>query len=68
MNRKFSIEAELQFVTAFGNSIMAEVSPNIDVTGQCLRRIDAKLNRSPGSRQYTKAGKRATSSAASLMS
>ena len=26
MNRKFSIEAELQFVTAFGNSIMAEVS------------------------------------------
>ncbi|KAL8826758.1 MAG: hypothetical protein Q9170_007282 [Blastenia crenularia] len=26
VNRKFSIEAELQFVTAFGNSIMAEIS------------------------------------------
>lgn len=67
LNKSLSIEAELQFVVAFGNSIMAEVSLVNDLTYRYIDRPVDEYNRSRGCLQYMRADKRATLLAAFLM-
>lgn len=68
MNRKFSIEDELQFVVAFGNSIMAEVCRYNVLCNLPLPETYAESIRFHGWHLSMKAGKRVTSSEVSRMS